>query len=232
MQAVYTRSMEKTRLLIADFELDSAEYFAGVMQARGYEIIIAASSVEAWNKALMMRPQLALIDMMNTDQAGIELCRQFRSSVLFKDMLIYLFTYHHEDYLRFDGIHELFNGILPKPFSIDFLLSQIKSDRHNSITGLRKDNKIESGGLIIDIEGYSVKSENRSIELARREFELLLYLAGEPGRCFTRQEIALHMWGDRNLKNDRVLDVYIAKLRSKLGHQHIITRKGVGYAFS
>jgi len=224
--------MKKTRLLIADFELDSAEYFARMLEAKGVEVLVAASNIEAWNKALVMHPQLVLIDMMNADQAGIDLAKQFRNSILFRHILIFLYTYHHEDYLGLEGIHELVNGILPKPFNIDLLLKHLSNSRNNMIPDTRKESRIESGGLIIDVESYSVKAGNRSIDLAKREFELLLLLAGDPGRYFTRKEIGSHMWNDRNLKNDRVLDVYIAKLRSKLGHQHILTRKGVGYAFT
>ena len=224
--------MDNYRILIADFEPDSAEYFSRVLEAHGCEIIIAASSIEAWNKALIKRPQMALIDMMNSEMAGIDLSKKFRNSALFKDMLIYLYTYHYEDYLLIDGINSLVNRLLPKPFNIEFLLDQIKKEKH-SLSHRNRDVKcIESGGLVIDIEGYSVKLVDRYIELTKREFELLLFLAGEPRRYFTREEITRYLWENKQLQNNRILDVYIAKLRKKLGHIHILTRKGVGYAFA
>jgi two-component system alkaline phosphatase synthesis response regulator PhoP len=90
---------------------------------------------------------------------------------------------------------------------------------------------IEIGELRIEPEEYMVYYKEEPISLAKKEFELLYYLASKPGRVFLRNEILNNIWGSEVIVGDRTIDVHIRKIRQKLGVDCISTVKGVGYKF-
>ena len=90
---------------------------------------------------------------------------------------------------------------------------------------------IQVGSLLIDPERFVVEFEGKEILLAKKEFELLYYLASKPGRVFLRNEILSQVWGNDVIVGDRTIDVHIRKIRQKLGVDCITTVKGVGYKF-
>ena len=85
--------------------------------------------------------------------------------------------------------------------------------------------------LIIDTEHHQVRRGDEVLILPRKEFMLLNLLYSHPGRLFTREEIYREVWGDKVIVGDRTIDVHIRKLRQKIGDNHIVTIKGVGYKF-
>ena len=95
----------------------------------------------------------------------------------------------------------------------------------------QKSEVIEVGDLLIDKEKVLVFRQEEQIEMAKKEFELLLLLASKPGKVFTREEIFNKVWGTDVIVGNRTIDVHIRKLREKLGSQYIKTLKGVGYKF-
>ena len=86
--------------------------------------------------------------------------------------------------------------------------------------------------LKIDTEHYQVQIGGETLVLPRKEFMLLNLLYSHPGRLFSREEIYHEIWGDKVVVGDRTIDVHIRKLRQKIGDNHIITIKGMGYKFS
>ena len=90
---------------------------------------------------------------------------------------------------------------------------------------------VEMNGFIIDREKYLIKKDNLSINLPKKEFELISLLASRPGKVFTREDILKNVWGDDVVVGDRTIDVHIRKIREKLGDHYVTTVKGVGYKF-
>jgi two-component system alkaline phosphatase synthesis response regulator PhoP len=90
---------------------------------------------------------------------------------------------------------------------------------------------IELGDIRIVPDEYMVYYQGQPINLAKKEFELLSYLASKPGRVFLRNEILNRIWGSEVIVGDRTIDVHIRKIRQKLGIDCITTVKGVGYKF-
>ena len=76
-----------------------------------------------------------------------------------------------------------------------------------------------------------MRKGDQTLVLPRKEFALLELLHSQPGKLFTREEIYSRIWGDKVVVGDRTIDVHIRKLRQKIGEQHIVTVKGVGYKF-
>lgn len=85
--------------------------------------------------------------------------------------------------------------------------------------------------LTINREYYSVFKNKQEILLPRKEFEILSFMAEKPNRLFSREEIFNHIWGTDTIVGERTMDVYIRKIRSKIGDNYIRTIKGVGYKF-
>lgn len=116
-----------------------------------------------------------------------------------------------------------------KPVSTNVFVSKVNAlfRRVN-----KPDNKIiRIDNLTIDPEKFLVVYEGREITLAKKEFELIHYLASKPGRVFLRNEILSQVWGNDVIVGDRTIDVHIRKIRQKLGVECITTVKGVGYKF-
>ena len=93
------------------------------------------------------------------------------------------------------------------------------------------DNVVRLNNLVIDAEKHMVYLDNNEIMLPRKEFRLLQLLSSKPSRVFKRDEIFDQLWGSEVFVGDRTIDVYIRKLREKIGEDKIVTVKGVGYKF-
>ena len=106
--------------------------------------------------------------------------------------------------------------------------------RIRNILAKYEDNLIDvipQKGIVIDSDRYLVYKNGKEIFLPRKEFELLQLLNSRPTKVFTRDEIFRHVWGNRSIVGDRTIDVHIRKIREKIGSNHIVTVKGVGYKF-
>jgi two-component system alkaline phosphatase synthesis response regulator PhoP len=91
--------------------------------------------------------------------------------------------------------------------------------------------KYDFSNLKIDRERFVVEYDGKTLQLPRKEFELLSFLASRPGRVFSRDEILENVWGNEVLVVDRTIDVHVRKIREKLDDKFIYTVKGVGYKF-
>ena len=89
----------------------------------------------------------------------------------------------------------------------------------------------QSDRIEIDREHFQVRKGDQTIVLPRKEFALLELLHSQPGKLFTREEIYANVWGNKVVVGDRTIDVHIRKLRQKIGEEHIVTVKGVGYKY-
>ena len=94
--------------------------------------------------------------------------------------------------------------------------------------------RINAGNIVIDTEQYEVLIDGRPVSLTFREYELLRFMATNPGRVFTRDALLNHVWGNDYFGGDRTVDVHIRRLRSKIEdekHIYIETVRNIGYRF-
>ena len=112
-----------------------------------------------------------------------------------------------------------------KPIKMNVLRSRVQAILKR-ITPVEVSDKIE-----IDVEHYQVRKGEEVITLPRKEFSLLQLLHSQPGKLYTRDEIYAKVWGNKVVVGDRTIDVHIRKLRQKIGEDHIVTVKGMGYKF-
>lgn len=114
-----------------------------------------------------------------------------------------------------------------KPIKMNILRSRVQA----ILKRIKPVEENTSERLVIDVEHYQVRKGEQTITLPRKEFSLLQLLHSEPGKLFTREEIYAKVWGSNVVVGDRTIDVHIRKLRQKIGEDHIVTIKGVGYKF-
>lgn len=217
-------------ILIADDEPDILEILTYNLQLHGYETITAKDGDQAIQKAKQYNPNLIILDIMMPKKNGIEVCKILRSQPEFKETLIIFLTALNDELSHVKGLEDGADDFISKPISPKIMVSKVNAlFRRINKTG--KSNKIEIGDLRIEPEEYMVYYKGAPINLAKKEFELLHYLATKPGRVFLRNEILNHIWGSEVIVGDRTIDVHIRKIRQKLNLDCITTVKGVGYKF-
>jgi len=223
---------EKTRILIVDDEPDIVEFLSFNFEKEGYNVKSASNGMEAIDVAMEFRPRLIIMDLMMPEMDGIEACRILRQNQDSYDPFIVLVTARGEDYSQIAGFEAGADDYVIKPVSPRVLISKMRAlmKRKRREESDIYDNNRENS-LTINREYYTVFKNNQEIQLPRKEFELLSFMAEKPNRLFSREEIFNHIWGNDTIVGDRTMDVYIRKIRSKIGNDYIRTIKGVGYKF-
>lgn len=224
------------KILVVDDEPDILEFLRYNLVKEGYEVSTASNGEEGLKQALAQRPNLIVLDIMMPQMDGVELCRSLRNNKDFDQTLIVFLTAREEDYSQIAALEVGGDDYITKPIRPRVFLSRIKallrrSGRVEEGADAEPDQIIDIADLRIDKERVQVEKEGDIIELAKKEFELLVLLVSKPGKVFTREEIFRKVWGTDVIVGNRTIDVHIRKLREKLGSNYIKTIKGIGYKF-
>jgi DNA-binding response OmpR family regulator len=167
---------------------------------------------------------LVLLDIVLPGESGFELLAWIRSQDLRASVVMLTARDAISDRVR--GLDGGADDYLPKPFAIEELLSRIRAVTRRS--GPQRSAQWRIGRLTIDTAGRRVCAGERDIALSQREFDVLLVLASEPGKVFTRSQIERSS-ATQGLADSNAVDVHIHNLRRKLGSEYIGTVRGVGY---
>ena len=224
---------ENRKILIVDDEPDIVEFLQFNFQKEGFEVRTASNGKSAIDLALKYQPEVILMDVMMPVMDGIEACREIRQKANTYNPLICLLTARGEDYSQLAGFEAGADDYMVKPIGQKVLLARIRSllkMKNGSIYHMPVSGNTGTD-ITINREYYSVIKNNQEIQLPRKEFEILSLMASKPNRLFSRDEIFNHIWGYDTHVSERTMDVYIRKIRSKIGDKHIKTVKGVGYKF-
>ena len=219
----------KFKILVVDDEPDIIEILQFNLENEGYQVFSAVNGKEALKLAEMHIPHLIILDLMMPVMDGIETCERLRMDKKFNNSLIMFLSARGEDYSQVAAFESGADDYVTKPIKPRILNSKVKALLRRFKTDFGQILSFEN--LIIDSEKYIVKVKNNSINLPRKEFELLFLLASKPGKVFKRDKIMELVWGTDIIVGDRTIDVHIRKLREKLGENLFRTIKGVGYQF-
>ena len=224
--------MDSTKSLIVDDEPDILEFLKYNLVKEGFDVLAASDGEEAIKIADQEKPQLIVLDIMMPKMDGVEVCRILRSKPEFDKTVIAFLTAREEDYSQIAALDVGGDDYITKPIRPRVFISRIKallrrSDRYEVESG----DKLAIGNMIIDKERVTVQRGDETIDLAKKEFELLILLASKPGKVFSREEIFNKVWGTDVIVGNRTIDVHIRKLREKIGDDYIKTIKGIGYKF-
>lgn len=227
--------MGKPKILIVDDEIDILDLLEYNLQKEGYETLRASDGLSGIEVANEHHPDLILLDVMMPNLDGIEACRRIRETQAGKNMYIIFLTARAEEYSEVAGFEAGADDYIAKPIKPRVLISRIKAvlRRNSKVKGeTQEPGVIEIHDLRIIQDEFLVYKKKKAINLPKKEFELLSFLASHPGKVFGRGVLLERVWGTDVLVVDRTIDVHIRKLREKLGQKYIQTVKGVGYKFA
>ena len=220
------------KILCVDDEPDILEILKYNLSNEGYKVSTAKDGKSAIEKAIIINPNLIIMDVMMPNMDGIEACEKLRSDEKFNDTIIMFLTARGEDYSHVAAYEAGADDYVTKPVKPKVLISKVKGLLRRSNKNIQSDtNEINFSNIKIDREKYKVYISDTSINLPRKEFELLYLLASKPDKVFKRDKIMEMVWGGEVVVGDRTIDVHIRKLREKIGDKHFETVKGVGYKF-
>jgi len=221
----------KHKVLVVDDDEDILDLLKYNLVKEGYTVETVADSREVLKTAESFRPDLILLDVMMPHHDGIEVCRQIREKDNFQDISILFLTARVEEYTEVAAFGAGGDDYIIKPIRPRALLMRIKATLDRKTKDDKPSSRIETGTLIIDRPSYSVELDGELLKLARKEFELLYYLADNPNHVINRDKLLAKIWGTDVQVLPRTVDVHIRKIREKIGDGYIKTIKGVGYKF-
>ncbi|NOZ47345.1 MAG: response regulator transcription factor [Chlorobi bacterium] len=222
------------KILLVDDEKDILEFLSYNLKKEGFNVFTANNGKKAIEVAKEVKPHLILLDVMMPEMDGMETCEIIRKDDELKHIIVAFLTARGEDYSQIAGFDAGADDYIKKPVKPKVLISRIKALlKRVSQNAEQNDSEkiIKTGDLLIDLNKHKVLKNGVEIKLPRKEFNLLVLLAGKADYVFTRDDIFSMVWGDDIIVGDRTIDVHIRKLREKLGNQYIETIKGVGYKF-
>ena len=219
----------KIKILIVDDEPDIIEILKFNLENEGYKVFSAENGKEALKLADQILPNLIILDLMMPIMDGVEACERLRMDKKFNNTLVMFLSARGEDYSQIAAFDSGADDYVTKPIKPRILNSKVKALLRRFKNDLGQ--ILSYKNIVIDSEKYIVEVDGKTINLPRKEFELLFLLASRPGKVFKREKIMESVWGSDVIVGDRTIDVHVRKLREKIGENSLKTIKGVGYQF-
>ena len=244
----------KKTILIVDDEKPIVDILVYNLQKEGYNTIEANDGDTAIKMAFAKKPDLILLDIMLPKVDGLTVCKRIRNSL---NMPIIMISAKDEEIDKILGLELGADDYITKPFSVRELVARVKANlrkaeisNNNNLSMVEKtssepqieedisqDNTLTIGELFLNLDKFEVKVRNKPIELTLREFEVLKYLANQPGQVVTREALLEKVWGYEYYGDIRTVDVTIRRIREKIevdtsSPKLLITKRGIGYYLS
>lgn len=222
------------KILIVDDEADIREILAFNLKAAGYEVFEAGTAEAALVSVRQGRvPDLFLLDVMLPGMSGFKLADVLRKDLKNSTPIIFLTARNAENDML-TGFSAGGDDYISKPFSMYEVLARVKAVLRRSSQGSagQSGELVQAGPVSIDTVAKKVTVNSVPLVLSKKEYDILLMLAANRGRTFSRSEIIGALWKEAPCVLERTVDVHIARIRSKLGEFHdlIVNRAGFGYS--
>lgn len=231
---------EKKTILIVDDEQHIVDILVYNLEKEGYNTLQANDGLTAVDIALSQKPDLILLDIMLPKMDGLAVCKRIRHTL---NVPILMLTAKDEEIDKILGLELGADDYVTKPFSVRELMARIKANlRKAEVTSVsnannektENTNKIVVGDLSLDLDKFEVKIKDEVVDLTLREFEVLKYLANQPGQVITREVLLEKVWGYEYYGDIRTVDVTVRRIRGKIEKLNnapkiLATKRGVGY---
>ena len=177
-------------------------------------------------------PQLILLDVMLPEEDGISVLKKLRRDIKTEKIPIIMLTAKSSEYDKVTGLDSGADDYITKPFGTMELISRIKAVLRR--TSGNKSAELRIGDIVMDTEKHTVTADGQNVALTLKEYSILMLLAENKGKVFTRDSLLSKIWGYDYDGENRTVDVHIKSLRTKLGKSgdKIETVRGVGYEIS
>lgn len=220
------------KMLIVEDEENIAELIELYMQREGFETQIASDGEQAIEKFRVFRPDIVMLDVMLPKLDGWGVLSEIRSEG--KTPVIML-TAKGELTDRVSGLNAGADDYIVKPFEMKEVIARVSAVMRRSGSEPDKPKRLVFDNLIIDMERFELIVNGKRIDTPPKELELLAFLAGNPNRVYTRDQLLDEVWGFDYYGDSRTVDVHIKRLREKIEgaseHWELKTVWGVGYRF-
>jgi DNA-binding response OmpR family regulator len=208
------------------------------LRFEGYDVITATDGETGYRLQLERKPDLILLDLMLPRMSGFEFCRKLRGEGIQTPVL--MLTARSEEPDRVLGLDLGADDYVTKPFSVRELMARVRALLRRSqpssegIPALP--DELRFGDTEIDFRSYEARRSGAPVEMTRKEFAILRFLASRAGDVVTRDDLLNEVWGYESYPSSRTVDNHVAGLRAKLERdasqpEHIKTVHGVGYKF-
>ena len=211
-----------------DASIRDIEVYA--LRSVGFEARGFSDGAAFWDALRAERPELVVLDVMLPGIDGIELLSRMRASDALRDIPVIMATAKGTEYDKIHGLDLGADYYLAKPFGVMELVSCVKAVLRRA-KPQRVEHLLQTGGLVVNLDGHTVTADGEKVALTFKEFELLKLLLSQPGIVFTRDKLMEEVWGTDYCGESRTVDMHVRTLRQKLGAygDRIETVRGVGY---
>ena len=238
--------MDKTVLIVED-EQNIVDILSFNLEREGYNTLEAYDGKTGLQLALEQNPDLVLLDLMLPGMDGFDVCREIRKAG--SAVPIIMLTAREEETDKVLGLELGADDYITKPFAMRELLARVKANiRRMSMAPAapaapapepqQTPRRLELGRVCVDLERATVYKDGQPLELTQREYDLICFLASQPGKVFSREALMEHVWNYEGYVGDvRAVDVAIRRLREKseddpASPKFIVTKRGMGYYFA
>jgi two-component system response regulator BaeR len=218
-----------TMILIVEDEQKLAELLKDYLAQSSFDTTILDNGNDVVPYVRENKPDLVILDLMLPGRDGMEICKEIRT---FSNLPIIMVTARVEEIDRLLGLELGADDYVCKPFSPRELVARVKAVLRRA----GGETTIKAKGLVLDEARYQASLHGVDLELTAVEFKLLSFLAANPGRIYSRDQLMERIYSDHRIVSDRTIDSHIKKLRKKISGQSpdeelIGSVYGVGYKF-
>jgi two-component system, OmpR family, response regulator RegX3 len=221
-------------VLVVDDEESYRQALASGLTREGFSVDLAADGHEALRLFHRVHPDLVLLDVMLPDQSGVELCQRMRALA---PVPIIMVTARDSEVDIVLGLELGASDYVAKPFRLRELVARMRAVlRRGTAAPAPQDEVLHAGPIRLDPSRREVTVQGSTIELSRKEFDLLALLMVHAGQVVTRDWCIDQLWWDQDLTDSRTLDTHMKRLRRKIEPdptypRHLVTVRGVGFRF-
>ncbi|WPJ94522.1 response regulator transcription factor [Coraliomargarita algicola] len=217
-------NVDRMRVLVIEDEAELCETIVETLREEGYAVDSSADGEEGLYKALHWDYDAVLLDIMLPKLDGWQVLQVIRKH---KQVPVMMLTARDGVEDRIKGLDHGADDYLPKPFDLAEMLARTRAIARRSVG--QSSSQLKIGAISIDTAAREVRKEGELVELTAREYALVELFFRKVGEVVTRQYIYDHLFDENEDSLSNMLDVYIYKLRQKLGKDFIRTMRGHGY---
>jgi DNA-binding response OmpR family regulator len=223
----------KPKILVVDDDVNICELIRLYLEKEGFTVDLAYDGDKAIQVFKKEAPSLVILDIMLPGKDGWQVCREIRQ---ISNIPIIMLSAKGETFDKVLGLELGADDYIIKPFEAKELIARIKAVlRRYEVKSNNNDKEIIFPNLVIDLSTYKLKVSGNEMEIPPKELELLYFLASNPNKVFTREQLLEEVWGFDYFGDSRTVDVHVKRLREKIEKEEqtwgIKTVWGVGYKF-
>lgn len=226
----------KQKILIVDDDANIAELIALYLTKECYDTMTVGDGEAALEAVGTYKPDLMILDLMLPGMDGYQVCQTVRKT---SQLPIIMLSAKGEVFDKVLGLKMGADDYMEKPFDTKELVARVeavlrRSRAEEAPAAREKEKRVDYPDLSINLTNYSVLYQGKPLEMPPKELELLYFLASNPNRVFTREQLLDQIWGYEYYGDTRTVDVHIKRIREKISdqtHWRIATIWSVGYKF-